>query len=73
MDMLIDGGWTGASDGSVDRVLNPATDDQIATVPRASPADVERAVAAAQRGARPQWLRCPPGGGTRFLRPSPGA
>ena len=36
MDMLIDGGWTGASDGSVDRVLNPATDDQIATVPRAS-------------------------------------
>ena len=29
MDMLIDGGWTGASDGSVDPVLNPATNDQI--------------------------------------------
>ena len=50
MDMLIDGGWTGASDGSVDPVLNPATNDQIATVPRATVADVERAVAAAQRG-----------------------
>lgn len=62
MDMLIDGGWTAASDGSVDAVLNPATNDQIATVPRATAADVERAVAAAQRGkaamaAMPAWRR----------------
>jgi len=50
MDMLIDGGWTQASDGSTDAVLNPATNVEIATVPRATAADVERAVAAAQDG-----------------------
>jgi acyl-CoA reductase-like NAD-dependent aldehyde dehydrogenase len=62
MDMLIDGAWTGASDGQVDAVLNPASGEQIDTVPRASLADVERAVAAAQRGkaamaAMPAWRR----------------
>ncbi len=62
MEMLIDGRWTGASDGAVDAVLNPATNAEIATVPRASMADVERAVAAAQRGAAsmsalPAWRR----------------
>jgi acyl-CoA reductase-like NAD-dependent aldehyde dehydrogenase len=50
MDMLIDGGWTGASDGAVDAILNPATNEEIARVPRATGADVERAVAAAQHG-----------------------
>jgi acyl-CoA reductase-like NAD-dependent aldehyde dehydrogenase len=50
MEMLIDGGWTGASDGAVDPVLNPATGEVIATVPHASAADVERAVAAARAG-----------------------
>jgi acyl-CoA reductase-like NAD-dependent aldehyde dehydrogenase len=49
--MLIDGDWTGASDGAVDAVLNPATEERIATVPRASASDVARAVAAAQAGA----------------------
>jgi acyl-CoA reductase-like NAD-dependent aldehyde dehydrogenase len=63
MEMLIDGGWTGASDGGVDSVLNPATSEPIAAVPRATPADVSRAVAAAQRGrasmaAMPAWRRC---------------
>ncbi len=62
MHMLIDGGWTHASDGAVDPVLNPANDDEIATVPRASAVDVTRAVAAAQQGkqrmaALPAWRR----------------
>ena len=62
MDMLIDGGWTGASDGAVDPVLNPATNDLIDTVPRATAADVERAVRSAQggkvaMGAMPAWRR----------------
>lgn len=52
MDMLIDGGWTNASDGSTDPVLNPATDAEIATVPRATADDVARAIAAAQSGKR---------------------
>jgi acyl-CoA reductase-like NAD-dependent aldehyde dehydrogenase len=50
--MLIDGGWTGASAGAVDAILNPATNEEITTVPRATSADVERAVAAAQHGKR---------------------
>ena len=62
MDMLIDGNWTGASDGTVDPILNPATNVEIATVPRATTADVTRAVAAAQQGrqamaALPAWRR----------------
>jgi acyl-CoA reductase-like NAD-dependent aldehyde dehydrogenase len=62
MDMLIDGSWTSASDGTVDVVLNPATNAEITKVPRATPADVERAVEAAQRGAKamaamPAWRR----------------
>jgi hypothetical protein len=34
MDMLIDGGRTGASDGAVDPVFNPGTIDQIGSLPR---------------------------------------
>lgn len=48
--MLIDGGWTTAADGRADPILNPATNEPIAEVPRAGVADVERAVTAAQKG-----------------------
>ena len=51
MDMLIDSAWTGASDGATDAVVNPATGEEVGSVPRASAADVARAVAAAQHGA----------------------
>jgi acyl-CoA reductase-like NAD-dependent aldehyde dehydrogenase len=62
MEMLIDGKWTAASDGATDPVLNPATGDEIGAVPRASAADVARAVDAAQGGAvemagMPAWRR----------------
>jgi acyl-CoA reductase-like NAD-dependent aldehyde dehydrogenase len=62
MDMLIDGSWTAASDGGLDPVLNPANDKEIDRVPRATAADVERAVAAARRGGAamaslPSWRR----------------
>ncbi len=50
MLMLIDGGWTKAADGLADPILNPATNQPIAEVPRAGVADVERAVTAAQQG-----------------------
>lgn len=50
MLMLIDGGWTKAADGAVDPVINPATSEKIADVPRATAADVARAVDAAQAG-----------------------
>ena len=58
MDMLIDGSWTGASDGAVDAVLNPATGEEIATVPRASG---RRRRPRRRRGAgrgRRGWPRC---------------
>jgi betaine-aldehyde dehydrogenase len=56
--MWIDNQWQGAADGRLFEVLNPATEDVLDTVPRASGADVERAVAAAKR-AFPEWRRTP--------------
>lgn len=50
MLMLIDGGWTKAADGAADPILNPATNETIADVPRAGAEDIARAVAAAQKG-----------------------
>lgn len=52
VQMLIDGIWRGASDGATDEIRNPATGETIDTIPRATIADAERAVAAAQDGRR---------------------
>jgi len=56
--MWIGGRWTGAADGRVFDVVNPATEEVIDTAPRAGAADVDRAVAAAGR-AFPEWRRTP--------------
>jgi betaine-aldehyde dehydrogenase len=56
--MWIDNRWTGASDGRVFEVRNPATEDVLDQAPRASAADVDRAVGAAKR-AFPEWRRTP--------------
>jgi succinate-semialdehyde dehydrogenase/glutarate-semialdehyde dehydrogenase len=48
--MFIDGQWTPASDGRTADILDPATGQVIATMPVATPADVRRAIEAAQRG-----------------------
>lgn len=55
--------WIGGelTDGSSDRtieVVDPATEEVIAAVPRGGPPEVERAVAAAKR-AFPGWMRTP--------------
>ena len=47
--LYIDGSWTDSDGDSVLTVLNPATEEVIATVPEGTVADVERAVAAARR------------------------
>jgi len=52
MKMLIDGQWTGASDGGTLAVRNPGTGETIDTVPSATPADVNRALEAAVEGRR---------------------
>src|SRR3954470_10579208 len=52
---FVGGEWVDAVDGGTMEVLNPATGETIAEVPRGTEADVERAVAAA-REALPDWL-----------------
>jgi betaine-aldehyde dehydrogenase len=56
--MWIGGRGTGATDGRVFDVVNPATEEVIDTAPRAGVADVDRAVAAAGH-AFPEWRRTP--------------
>ncbi len=47
--LYIDGAWTGSDGDAVLTVLNPATEEAIGTVPEGTPADIDRAVAAARR------------------------
>jgi aldehyde dehydrogenase (NAD+) len=47
--LYIDGSWTDSDGDSALAVLNPATEEVIATVPEGTVADVERAVTAARR------------------------
>ena len=48
--MLIDGEWCAAADGRTLSTCDPATGRDLARIPDASAADVDRAVAAARRG-----------------------
>ncbi|MDX6505067.1 MAG: aminobutyraldehyde dehydrogenase [Gaiellaceae bacterium] len=63
---LVGGEFVDAVDGATMEVLNPATEEVIAEVPRGDVADVERAVAAAQR-ALPEWLDTTPGERSELL------
>jgi betaine-aldehyde dehydrogenase/aminobutyraldehyde dehydrogenase len=56
---FIGGEWTDAADGQTMDVLDPATGEVIAQVPRGTEADVDRAVAAAGK-ALPEWLETTP-------------
>ena len=57
---FIAGAWCAASDGASEPVLNPATEQAVATVPVGTREDAERAVAAAER-ARGGWAATAPG------------
>jgi 1-pyrroline dehydrogenase len=57
---LIGGEWVDSAGGETMEVLNPATGETIAEVPRASAEDVDRAVQAAKK-ALPEWLETTPG------------
>jgi hypothetical protein len=46
--LFIDGEWADSSGDEALDVVNPATEEVIGTVPQATPADVDRAVAAAR-------------------------
>jgi aminobutyraldehyde dehydrogenase len=55
----VGGEWVASVEGETMDVLNPATEEVIATVPRGSQADVDRAVEAAKK-ALPEWLEATP-------------
>src|SRR5712691_11581514 len=57
--ILVGGAWTDAASGETMEVLNPATEEVIAEVPRCGTEDVDRAVAAA-KAALPEWLETTP-------------
>lgn len=48
--MYIDGKWTPASDGATRDIINPANLEKVGQVPIATPEDIERALASADRG-----------------------
>ena len=56
--MLIDGELTESESGARFESIDPATEEPLGTVPQGSAADVERAVAAAER-AQPAWAALP--------------
>jgi 1-pyrroline dehydrogenase len=57
---LVGGEWVDSLDGGTMEVLNPATGETIAEVPRSTAKDVDRAVEAAKK-ALPEWLETTPG------------
>jgi succinate-semialdehyde dehydrogenase/glutarate-semialdehyde dehydrogenase len=65
--MFIDGGWTQGTGATREPILNPATDEVLGQVPHATPVDLDRALAAAERGFR-LWRDTPVEARTRVLR-----
>ena len=65
--MLIDGEWVEASDGGLNNVINPATEEVFAQVARATEEDVVRAIKAADV-AFPEWAKLSPAGRGNYLR-----
>ena len=64
---LIGGEWTDGSSKNRLEVINPATGEVFATVPKAAKEDADAAVDAADR-AFPAWAAYPPSKGARYLR-----
>ena len=63
---FVGGEWVDAVEGETMEVLNPATGETIAEVPRGSEADVDRAVEAAKK-ALPEWRETTPQERSEFL------
>src|SRR5207237_10738897 len=62
----VGGEWVESLDGETMEVLNPATGETIAEVPRSSAKDVDRAVEVAKK-ALPEWLETTPGERSELL------
>lgn len=50
IELLINGEWRQGSEGKSEPLINPATEEVLASVPHASPADLDEALAASARG-----------------------
>ncbi|WP_226781720.1 NAD-dependent succinate-semialdehyde dehydrogenase [Oceaniglobus trochenteri] len=59
LELLIDGAWTAGTSGRTVPVLDPATGQALGALPLAAPADLDRALAAAERGFQ-TWRKTPP-------------
>src|SRR5437764_13157049 len=57
---IVGGEWVDSASGETMEVLNPATGEAIAEVPRGTKEDADRAVEAAKK-ALPEWLETTPG------------
>jgi len=57
--LFIDGREVQATGGGVFPTVNPATEETIAEVAKATPADIDRAVKAARRAQRTRWGNLP--------------
>jgi len=57
--LLIDGTWRAGATGVTEPVINPATDEVLAHVPHAAPADLDEALEASARGFA-VWRATPP-------------
>jgi acyl-CoA reductase-like NAD-dependent aldehyde dehydrogenase len=64
--MWIDGKWVEAESGQTITVVNPATEEEIARIPRGGKADVDKAVAAARK-AFPIWSQKSPAERSQLL------
>ncbi len=64
--ILVGGSWAQAASGETMEVLNPATEEVLAVVPRCGAEDVDAAVEAA-RSALPEWLDSTPGERSEML------
>src|SRR5919199_2264915 len=60
-EMFVGGDWVPSASGETQEVLNPATGDVIAEVPRGSDEDVDRAVKAARKAFDDDWFDTTPG------------
>jgi succinate-semialdehyde dehydrogenase/glutarate-semialdehyde dehydrogenase len=69
--LYIDGKWTGARDGAVIDVVDPATEEVIGQIPKAGAADLDAALAAAKRGFE-AWRRVAPWERSQVLRRAAG-
>ncbi len=59
IELLINGKWREGSEGKTEPLINPATEEVLADVPHASPADLEEALQTSKEGFK-VWRATPP-------------